>query len=134
MKLNPRHKLRLIREVLEDLDENMSGGHAASRNAMSRPTGYMDTRYDDLDDEESTLEGLDEGDDFKKQRIRKYNAIRGQLDNVWVALGKAETKLGSAQFEAEDVNFNQIHGILAKLIENVRNLMKQVEHARDHIE
>lgn len=138
MKLSSRQKERLIREVLETLDESPSGHGAGARSVMARPTGHMEARYDDLDDDESTITGrddLEEGDEeFKKQRNRKHNAIRGQLDNVWVSLGKAETKLGATQFEAEDVNFNQIHGILAKLIENVRSLMKKVEYARDHIE
>lgn len=120
-----------IAHALSALKEDMSGGHAQSRNAMSRPTGYMDTRYDDLDPDESTLS---EGDDeFKKQRLRKYNSIRGQLDNVWVMLGKAETKLGAAEFEAEDVHFNKIQKILGSLVEEVRGLMKKLEQARDNI-
>ena len=150
MKLKPRHKLRLIREVYESLEEGV--GPAGARSAMARPTGFMDMRYDDLDSEESTIDeaddeldeayrlvefddgGEEEAGDFKKQKRRKHSSIRGQLDNVWVALGKAETKLGSAQFEAEDVNFNKIDGILEQLIDEVRTLMKKVEYARDHVE
>lgn len=148
-----------IDTAVEVLTENMSGGHAASRNAMSRTgTGGnplvfpMPQRYDDIPEEEKTvgenddpleevrrlvreeIEGLlNEDESTKQRRISSIRKIRGELEHVWQMLGKAETKLGVAKFDADEMDFTGIEKTLNTLIDNIKEIMTRIERSREQV-
>lgn len=84
---------------------------------------------------ESVVRGvLSEDDDDRKRRMRTIRNIRGQLEHVWQMLGKAETKLGVAKFDADEENFHEIEKTLQILVGNVKEIMSRIEAAREKME
>lgn len=138
-----------------DLEEDAAWGRGASRNQMSRAgtggdplRGRDSSAYDDIDDDEKTVgqdddpleEALaltfgriDEDEAARKRRVSAVNTIRGQLEHVWQMLGKAETKLGSAKFKADEVDFTKIEATIKKLIDNIQEVMARIESTREKV-
>lgn len=148
---------RYIDEVpLEELGNPT--GRGAARGQMSR-TGYGGdplrgrgaSAYDDIDDGEKTLgedddleeyvtylDGLvdnvlNEDAESKRRRVSTIRNIRGQIEHVWQMLGKAETKLGVAKFDADEQDFTGIEKTLSLLIGKITELMDKLELAREKV-
>lgn len=111
--------------------------------------------YDDIDDDEKTVgksrtdecddpiaealqksfprRRLTEAESDTKQKLSSIRNIRGTLEQVWQMLGNAETKLGIAQFNADDMDFSGIEKTLIILVKNIREVMARLETARDSV-
>lgn len=140
------------------LDEALSVRNSFSRTGtggdplVSRGAGA----YDDIDDDEKTVgksrtdecddpiaealrksfpgrKRLTEAESDTKQKLSSIRNIRGTLEQVWQMLGNAETKLGIAQFNADDMDFSGIEKTLIILVKNIREVMARLETARDSV-
>lgn len=145
----------LININVESLNEV---GRPTARNQMSRAgtggdplTSRGANAYDDISDEEKTLGETDdpitealratrmlkedggEGQERGRRRMSSIQSIRTSLESVWQMLGKAETKLGAAEFSADDVGIESLQNTIDILSTNVAEIMARIEATRDQV-
>lgn len=139
------------------LDEALSVRNSFARTGtggdplVSRGAGA----YGDIDDDEKTVgksrtvecddpiaealqksfprRRLNEAESDAKKKLSTIRNIRSSLEQVWSMLGNAETKLGIAQFNADDMDFSGVEKTLIILVKNIREVMARLETARDSV-
>jgi hypothetical protein len=144
----------LVAEI-DDLCEGVARSSTSRAGTGGDPLTSRDAgAYDDIDDDEKTVGECDEADDpiaealamtlgragrltedetMKKRRISAFRSIRSTLESVWGMLGKAETRLGIASFDADTLDMTEIEQTLAVLVKNVKEIMSRIETARERI-